>query len=456
MAPCRYRAPMAATLQAQSVELLQTLIRNECVNDGSPESGHEDRNADVLQQLLEGAGLDVAKYSSAPGRTSLVARIEGSDPHAPKLCLMGHTDVVPVNPSGWTQDPFGGDLIAGEVWGRGALDMLNITATMAVSFRELARSGFRPRGDLIFFGVADEENGGAYGAGWMVEHHWDAIACDYVLTESGGWTSGHRDGKRLVAINVAEKGLAWRRLRVSGTPGHGSLPWRADNALIKAAEIVRRLDADRPKAELGEMWAGMIASQDLPPATREMLLDPRRVQEALDQLPLRQAKRLHACSHMTISPNVIHGGQKTNIVPDSVILDLDIRTLPGTGREDVDSHLRAVLGDLASDVEIEVLTSGEADASASPIDTPMWDVLRRHVRRADPDAEIVATLGTGGTDARYFRPKGAVAYGAALLSADMTIEQFGNRFHGNDERIDVGSLGLSADLWVSVAQDLLG
>ena len=447
---------MEQTLQGESVDLLQALIRNECVNDGSMESGHEERNADLLQQVLEGAGLDVERFTSAPGRTSLVARIEGFDPMAPKLCLMGHTDVVPVTPSGWTRDPFGGELIDGEVWGRGAIDMLNITATMAVSFRELARSGFRPRGDLIFFGVADEENGGAYGAGWMVEHHWDAVACDYLLTESGGWTSGHRDGKRLVAINVAEKGLAWRRLRVHGTPGHGSLPWRADNALIKAAEIVRRLDADRPKAQLGDMWAGLIDSQDLPSSTREMLLDPAHVQEALDVLPLRQAKRLHACSHMTISPNAIHGGQKTNTIPDSVILDLDIRTLPGTSRDDVDHHLREVLGDLASDVEIELLAAGNADASASPTNTPMWDALSRHVRQSDPNAEIVATLGTGGTDARFFRSKGVSAYGAALLSADMTLEQFAGRFHGNDERIDVGSLGLSADLWMAVAHDLVG
>ncbi|GAC1597913.1 MAG: M20/M25/M40 family metallo-hydrolase [Acidimicrobiales bacterium] len=445
---------MAANLQDQSVELLQTLIRNECVNDGLVESGHEDRNADVLQQVLEGSGLDVERFTSAPGRTSLVARIEGSDPHAPKVCLMGHTDVVPVNPSGWTQDPFGGELIDGEVWGRGALDMLNITATMAVSFRELARSGFRPRGDLIFFGVADEEAGGAFGAGWMVEHHWDAIACDYVLTESGGYTSGHRDGKRLVTMYAAEKGVAWRRLRVSGTPGHGSAPWGADNALIKAAEIIRRLDADRPKAQMGETWAALVANQNLPESTRKMLLDPARVQEALDLLPVGQAKRLHACSHMTISPNVLHGGQKTNIIPDSVVLDLDIRTLPGTSRDDVDRHLRDVIGDLASDVEIEVLM--ESDPTASPTDTPMWDALGRHVKRTDPNAEIMPTLCIGGTDARFFRSKGTVAYGAALMSADITMEEFRSRFHGNDERIDVGSLGLSADLWTSVAQDLLG
>src|SRR5262245_39654799 len=113
--------------------LTQQLIRNACVNDGSIESGEEVRNADLLRGYLEGAGLDVAAYEAAPGRTSLVARIEGTDPTAPSLCLMGHTDVVPVNAPRWENDPFGGEIIDGVLWGRGAIDMFNVTASMAVA-----------------------------------------------------------------------------------------------------------------------------------------------------------------------------------------------------------------------------------------------------------------------------------------------------------------------------------
>src|SRR5947207_9841757 len=166
-------------------ELVQTLIRNACVNDGSPESGGEGRSVDVLANVLEGGGLDLQRYEPAPGRASLVARIEGRDPDAPTLMLMGHTDVVPVNAPAWRHDPFGGELIDGEVWGRGAIDMLNLTASMAVAFRHLATTGFRPKGTLIYLGVADEEAGGHWGAEWMVDRHWDAIGADYVLTESG-------------------------------------------------------------------------------------------------------------------------------------------------------------------------------------------------------------------------------------------------------------------------------
>ena len=178
---------MPADLTGETVELLQTLIRNQCVNDGTPSRVEETRNADVLQTFLGAPGSTCERSSRRPGRASLVARIEGSDPTAPSLCLMGHTDVVPVNaerldarPVRWRAD------VDGEVWGRGAVDMLNLTASMAVAFRHLAPRGFRPKGDLIYFAVADEEAGSAHGARWMADHHPDAIRADYVLTESGG------------------------------------------------------------------------------------------------------------------------------------------------------------------------------------------------------------------------------------------------------------------------------
>src|SRR5215475_12552329 len=150
---------MNHTLTGETVELLQQLIRNQCVNDGTVGSGQEVRTTDLLRAYLEGSGLalEVFEPLAAPGRTSLVARIEGRDKTAPTLCLMGHTDVVPVNPKTWTRDPFGGDLVNGEVWGRGAVDMLNLTASQAVALRTLARKGWRPRGTLVYLACADEE-----------------------------------------------------------------------------------------------------------------------------------------------------------------------------------------------------------------------------------------------------------------------------------------------------------
>ena len=134
---------------AETTDVLQRLIRNSCVNEGTPESGHEIRSVDLLESYLRVPGVEMKRYEPVPGRASLVLRIEGSDPKAPSLHFMGHTDVVPVTPSGWRHDPFAGELIDGEVWGRGAVDMLDVTASMAVAVRRLLTSGFRPKGTLI-------------------------------------------------------------------------------------------------------------------------------------------------------------------------------------------------------------------------------------------------------------------------------------------------------------------
>src|SRR3954452_2123709 len=294
-------------IAAEVTELLQQLIRNACVNDGTDASGQEVRSTDLLRSYLEGAGLDLEVYEPVPGRSSLVTRIEGTDPSAPTLCLMGHTDVVPVTPEGWRNDPFGGELINGEVWGRGAIDMLNLTASMAVATKELARTGFRPKGTRIYFAVADEEAGGAHGAGWVTDHQYDAIKADYVLTESGGVQMVDVDGTPRVTVTTGEKGIAWRRLRVHGTPGHGSMPFGTDNALVKASEVVRRLVAYRPQAAVTDTWRAYVAALDLPPDVAAGLVDPARVWDTCAELAVtdqRLAKFAHACTHMTFSPNV--------------------------------------------------------------------------------------------------------------------------------------------------------
>jgi acetylornithine deacetylase/succinyl-diaminopimelate desuccinylase-like protein len=444
----------ADAAEGPTTELLQSLIRNQCVNDGTPDSGEEVRNADLLQTYLEGVGLGVQRFDSRPGRTSIVARIEGSDPDAPSLCLMGHTDVVPVNPDGWSRDPFGGEVIDGEVWGRGAIDMLCITSSMAVALRQLATEGFRPKGTLVYFGVADEEAGGHWGAEYMIDNHWDAVGADYVLTESGGYSTTTADGGRHITINVAEKGIAWRRLRVHGTPGHGSMPYGSDNALITASEIVHRLATYRTPARLTDLWEARLGSIDLPDDLRRRLSDPAAVRDALATLPPDYARIAHACSHTTISPNVIHGGQKTNTIPDIIDIDVDMRTIPGDTKEVVDGYLADVLGELAERVEISPIQ--EFESTRSGVDNALWDAVANRTQVAYPGANLVPGLIMGGTDARFYRAKGSVAYGAALFSPEVTIESFGQRFHGNDERIDVTSLGMSTEFWYGVAKDLVG
>jgi acetylornithine deacetylase/succinyl-diaminopimelate desuccinylase-like protein len=435
---------------AEVTDVLQQLIRNACVNDGKVESGGEVRSVDLLHDYLGASGFDVERYEPRPGRSSLVARIEGTDPDAPSLLLMGHTDVVPVNLDGWSRDPFAGDVVDGFVWGRGAIDMLNLTASQAVAFRRLAESGFKPRGTLIYLAVADEEALGTWGASWLVEHERDAVYADYVLTESGGFQLPGAGPK--LPVLVAEKGTFWSKIRIKGTPGHGSQPFRTDNALVTAAEVVRRINEYRPQTQIGEIWRRFVENLDFPAEARAALLDENRLYDFAETLPLGMARIAHACTHTTFAPTVMHGGTKTNVIPDSVELEVDIRTLPGQTGDEVRAMLREALGDLADAIELE---SNDDPSTASPMDTPLWDSLSRVTSRLVEGSALMPMLMIGGTDNRFFRRAGSVGYGFGLFSKRVDFEGYATMFHGNDERVDQESLALSEQLWEAVAHDLL-
>ncbi len=445
-----------AEVVPEVTDLLRQLIRNGCVNDGTMESGGEVRSVDLLSSYLDGTGADMERYEPMPGRASLVARIEGSDPEAPSLLLMGHTDVVPVNPDGWQRDPFGGELVDGEVWGRGAVDMLNETSSMAVAFRKLAEEKFRPRGTLAYLAVADEEALGTWGADWLLQNQADAVRADYVVTEFGGFRMPlpSSSGPKL-PIMVGEKGSYWCSIRVRGTPGHGSMPYRTDNALIKAAEVVRRIAAYQSETKIIDAWRSFVRNADLPPDMASLLLDPDRIREFYESFPdVGLARMVHACTHTTFAPTIMHAGIKTNVIPDSVELQVDIRTLPGVTGEDVERMLDDALGDLRGDVEI--VAQDDNPATASAVDTPLWASIRRAVERLMPGATTVPFLVVGATDARFFRRAGSVAYGAGLFSERIPFAEFMSMFHGDNERIDQESLRLSTEFWMALARDLVG
>jgi len=438
-------------ITGQTVELLQALIRNACVNDGTTASGQEVRSSDLLDDALD--ELPREHFEPLPGRRSVLATVEGRDPTAPSILLMGHTDVVPVSPDEWRHDPFGGELIDGEVWGRGAVDMLNLTASMAVAIRELHRRPEPPASTVRFLGVADEEAGGVWGAEWITEHAWDQVACDYVLTENGGIPFDTADGRKLV-MATAEKGIGWRKVTVRGTPGHGSMPYGSDNALVTAAEVVRRLASYLPAARLDDRWRAWVRTLPVDDAMRTRLLDQDTIAQALADLDPQLARYCHAVTHTTFSPNVVHGGTKTNTIPDRVELEIDIRTVPGVDEDDVEAMIADALGpELMARVEVEPLTT-KRPPSASPADTPMFDLLRRRAEAAHPGAEVLPWTIVGGTDAAFFRDRGVPAYGAGLFSSAVTLPDFAMRFHGHDERIDVASLGLSTQLWLDLADGL--
>ena len=421
-----------------TVELLRELVRAACVNDGTVGSGQEVRGVRVLQRFLAQAvqrgSLEVQVFEAAPGRASLVARVRGTDPDAVALGLLGHLDVVPVDVDYWLRDPFGGDLVDGEVWGRGTVDMLYLTAAFAAVVRDLALSATRPRGDLVLLAVADEEAGGDYGLKWLLREHPEAVRVTEVLSETGGMRMGKH-----VAIDIAEKGSAGRRLVVRGTPGHASVPYGAESAAIRAGEVLRRLARVEPAVRLGELWRPFVSARISDPALAERLLDPVRLDAALPELG-KIAGYAHAVSRITISPTVLAAGQSHNVIPGEALIDLDIRTLPGTTDDEVDEVLAQMLGDLADEVEVRRLHGWPA--SASPAEDPLFDAVRRAIAATD-GSPVVPIMAAGGSDARYFRELGIPSYGFGLLSRQWNYELYRERIHAHNERIDVQSVGLT-------------
>ncbi|MSO79049.1 MAG: peptidase M20 family protein, partial [Acidimicrobiia bacterium] len=234
--------------------------------------------------------------------------------------------------------------------------------------------------------------------------------------------------------------------------GHGSQPFRTDNALVTAAEVVRRISTYQPDGMIHEVWRKFVEGMAYPEEITKAFLDPDGLRDALSELPLGMSRLVHACTHTTFAPTVMHAGTKTNVIPDLVELEVDIRTLPGQDGASARAMLEEALGDLADRVEIE---SNDDPATESAIDTPLWDSLSRVTSKLVENSALVPFLMVGGTDNRFFRRAGSVGYGFALFSRRLAFEDYATMFHGNDERVDQESLGLSEVLWEAVARDLL-
>lgn len=422
-----------------TIELLRELIRAACVNDGSDASGQEIRAVQVLQRFFSDVPatarpIEMQVFEALPGRASLIARVRGTDPEAPALGLLGHLDVVPVAPSGWTRDPHAAEIIDGVVWGRGAVDMLYLTSVFAQVVRDVAVSGEPLTGDLVLLAVADEEAGGERGLKWLLKHHPDALHVTEVLSESGGMRMGAH-----VAIGVGEKGSAGRKLVVSGTPGHASIPFGADNASLRLGQVLARLAEAAPAVQLGPLWNAFIDARVDDAALAARLRDPVRLDAALGELD-GIAGYAHAVSRVTISPTVVRAGSAHNVIPGEGRVNLDIRTLPGVGDKEVDELLAALLGELSTQVEVRHLLGWPA--SASPTDTPLYAAIVDAVT-AVSGAPVVPIIAAGGSDARHFRALGVPSYGFGLLSPELSYEEYRRRIHGHDERIDVASVALS-------------
>lgn len=419
------------------VGLVQQLIRNQCVNDGSIESGYEERSVVTLTDFF---GVEGWVYEPKPGRQSLVHRVRGWDPTAPTLALIPHLDVVPVDPDGWSVDPFTAEINDGTIYGRGALDMLNVAAAMAVAVKPYLVGDRTPRGDLIFCAVADEEGGGRWGAGRLVHKHWERVAADFVLAEPA-YPALRRQGATTVPITIGEKGAYFTKLKTTGIPGHGSAPFGSVNAIDLLTDALQGIACSPAPIALVEGWADFVAGLDLSTDLAAGLSHVETVDAAIDDIAptdLRLARHLHAVTHLTISANFIRGGDKANTVADRATAVLDIRGLPGMNRGLINAHLRRAMGSVAASVDISPI--GDNDANISPADSPLWDAISDSVDAIDGHRNVVPVLTTATTDARFWRERGAVAYGVGLYDDQVDFSDLMTMFHGNDERVSVASL----------------
>jgi acetylornithine deacetylase/succinyl-diaminopimelate desuccinylase-like protein len=440
-------------MSTETVELLQELIRNACVNDGTAESGHEYRSAETLRHYF---GVDGEVFEPQPGRQTLYYRVSGSDPKAPSLGLAPHTDVVPVDPSGWSQDPFGGHIVDGFVYGRGAVDMLNVTAAMAVAARPYVAGELVPRGDLLFVALADEEAGGVLGAQPFTEQHWDVAQVDYMLTEVA-YPPVSYAAERVVPVATGEKGAYWSMLRSTGTPGHGSAPFQSDNALRKMVDAVHGIFSEEMPVMITHEWEEFVASLDLSEEVKAALVDPDRVDDALEDFAVEDplfARYAHAVTHLTVSPNMMAAGVKANVIASGAAANIDIRALPGVDRGFVDSYLFKAMGSARDEIDIEPIQDFES--TISPVGNPLWEAIGDSVEELEGHRRLLPMMMNVATDARFWRKRGTVGYGVGLFDDRMDFSEMLSLFHGHDERVSADSVARTTDLYREIFSRFLG
>ncbi len=409
------------------------LIRFDTTNRGGGD-GNEREAAEYAAAVLSEAGLQPALLESAPGRANVVARVRGADPSAPGLLLHGHLDVVPADPADWSVHPFGGEVRDNVLWGRGAVDMKNAVAVLLALATEWARSGRRPRRDIVLAFTADEEDTAAYGARWLVDRHASLFeGCTEAIGESGGFTFHAAPGLRLYPVASAERGTAWLKLTARGTSGHGSKP-NGDNAVIRLAEAVIRIGEHQWPVRLIPAVRAAIA------AIGEVVqygngADAAVVAERLGGLG-PAAALVSATVRNSANPTMLRAGGKVNVIPGEAVAYVDGRVLPGC-----EDEFAATLDELTGPRVTWEYAHREPPVTA-PLDGPLVSAMSAALVSEDPDATVVPYCMSGGTDAKQFARLGMACYGFTPLVLPPGYDYYA-MFHGTDERVPVSALQAS-------------
>ncbi|HEX4059055.1 MAG TPA: M20/M25/M40 family metallo-hydrolase [Galbitalea sp.] len=412
----------------ETASIAQDLIRIDTTNYGEGRSKGETEAAEYLGAKLEALGLKTTYVDAAPRRTSVIARVPGTDRTLPALVVHGHSDVVPADPANWSVDPFGGVVRDDMLWGRGAVDMKNMDAMMIGALTDILGSARQPRRELIIAYFSDEENGGVFGSHYLVDNHPELFAgATEAISEVGGY-SVHLNGTRAYLLQTGEKALLWIRLVATGTAAHGSRVIH-NNAVTKLAEAVAKIGRHDWPVHLTSTTEELVGE-----LARIMGADVSKV--GPDEVVLSTgtaAGFIQASLRTTSNPTVLTAGYKHNVIPDEASALIDIRTL--AGEED------AVLAEIASlvgeDIEIQVM---HRDIGLeNPFEGPLVDAMVSSLQTADPGAPVLPYLLSGGTDNKALAKLGITGYGFAPLQLPAELD-FPAMFHGVDERVPLDAL----------------
>jgi acetylornithine deacetylase/succinyl-diaminopimelate desuccinylase-like protein len=443
-------------IEEEVTGFLSDLIR---INTTNP-PGNETEAAKYLAGSMEKEGFKTELFESSPGRGSVVTRLKGSG-EKPSLLLLSHLDVVAANPKEWSVDPFAGAVREGFVWGRGALDMKSMTAMEVMIMKLLKRNNVKLKGDVILAATADEEKGGEEGAGWLVRNHPDKVRADYVINEGGGMAIPIY-GRNIFTIQTAEKGILWFRVKAKGRPGHGSIPGAADNAIMRMNKVVERLGNYRAKITLVPT-----VKEFLTEAAREnsllqqgvslLFANPEAADRVLDMIAetdKAMAEEVRAMLRMTVTPTIINGGVKENIIPSECEAVFDCRILPGQSPSQSMNEIRNLLKDVDLEkLEFETIQANEPSESSPK--TPLYGIIVNSLKEFEPTCSVTPILLTGGTDSRFFRRIGSVCYGFQPQRADMPYGEMLKTIHGIDERISSENLVFGTSLLYNIVQQFM-
>ncbi|MFJ8212901.1 M20/M25/M40 family metallo-hydrolase [Streptomyces sp. NPDC096033] len=424
--------PLDAAALDEVVAFTSELIRIDTSNRGGGDC-RERPAAEYAAERLAGAGLEPVLLERTPGRTNVVARLEGTDPCAPALLVHGHLDVVPAEAADWSVDPFSGEVRDGVVWGRGAVDMKNMDAMVLALVRAWARTGTRPRRDIVIAFTADEEDSAVDGSGYLADHHPHLFeGCTEGLSESGAFTLHTGPGRVLYPIAAGERGTAWLKLTSHGRAGHGSKP-NQDNAVTRLAAAVARIGAYEWPVRLTDTVAACITELA---ALQGLSVDPRAPGFDLDAVLGKlgpAAALVGATLRNSANPTMFSAGYKLNVIPGHATAHVDGRTLPGG-----EAEFTAVLDELTGP-EVEWEYHHREVALEAPVDGRTYAVLREAVEHFDPDGHAVPFCMAGGTDAKQFSRLGITGYGYSPLKLPPDFDYWA-LFHGVDERVPVEAL----------------